>query len=642
VRLLGIVPLVFLAAAAVSPPAGSHLRRRAPVRAAINDNRRAAGVLRDGVLTLRLDALQADWHPDGDDAPGASVPAFAEEGRAPSIPGPLVRVRAGTVVAMTVRNSLARTLTIRGLHDRTSPTDATPNVDAVVLKPGEMRALRFTLASPGTYYYFGSTSGKAIDWRIGDDAELTGVIVVDSAGAPPPNDRILVFGIWADTVGRSLVRNTRLLATVNGRSWPHTERFEYMVGDTVRWRMINATADFHPMHLHGFYYMVDSRGDGRGDTTFAPPRRERVNTAGLLPGATATMTWVPERAGNWLFHCHIPEHFAPRGPIGMPRSETGDVDATHHAMLGEAQAMNHALEGMNGLVTGVTVRSRTGSVARTDDGWPRRALRLLVRRNVGSSTALPFYEYALASHSVPAPDSGLHVGPAIVLKRGEPVSITVVNQLDEPTAVHWHGIELESYFDGVAGFSGAGSQISPAIAPHDSFVARFTPPRTGTFIYHTHVNESRQQLAGLAGPIIVLEDGVTLDSARDHTVLLTTMAGSDAQMRAVLMNGSVSPGALEVRAGVAQRLRLINITSNRPNVRVELWRGDSLVTWRPLAKDGAELPVSSRVKRAARSPISIGETMDYEFVPREAGEMRLEVRAATGQLLATMPIVVRP
>jgi len=195
--------------------------------------------------------------------------------------------------------------------------------------------------------------------------------------------------------------------------------------------------------------------------------------------------------------------------------------------------------------------------------------------------------------------------------------------------------------DGVSGFSGAGAQISPAIAPHDSFVARFTPPRAGTFIYHTHVNESEQQRAGLVGPIIVLEPGTTLDSATDHTVLITTPATGADEARTVLLNGSLSPPALEIRAGAAQRLRLINMTMTRPNMRVELWRGDSLVTWRPLAKDGADLPDSWRVPRPARSPVSVGETMDFGFVAPAAGPMRLEVRAAIGKLLATMPIVVR-
>jgi hypothetical protein len=49
----------------------------------------------------------ARWHPDGDDGPGALIPACAEEGGAPSIPGPFIRVPAGTEVALTVRSSLA-------------------------------------------------------------------------------------------------------------------------------------------------------------------------------------------------------------------------------------------------------------------------------------------------------------------------------------------------------------------------------------------------------------------------------------------------------------------------------------------------------------------------------------------------------
>ena len=103
-----------------------------------------------------------------------------------------------------------------------------------------------------------------------------------------------------------------------------------------------------------------------------------------------------------------------------------------------------------------------------------------------------------------------------MLKRGEPVSITVVNHLREPTAVHWHGIELESYFDGVADFSGAGTRIAPAIAPGDSFEARFTPPRSGTFMYHPHADEMRQQQAGLSGALLVVDELARFDPDARH------------------------------------------------------------------------------------------------------------------------------
>ena len=46
------------------------------------------------------------------------------------------------------------------------------------------------------------------------------------------------------------------------------------------------------------------------------------------------------------------------------------------------------------------------------------------------------------------------------------------------------------------GFSGAAGHLAPVIAPGDSFEVRFTPPRAGTFIYHTHVDEERQEPAG--------------------------------------------------------------------------------------------------------------------------------------------------
>ena len=80
------------------------------------------------------------------------------------------------------------------------------------------------------------------------------------------------------------------------------------------------------------------------------------------------------------------------------------------------------------------------------------------------------------------------------------------NELPEPTAVHWHGIKLESYYDGVAGYSGDGRRITSAIPKDGSFEARFTPPRSGTFIYHTHVDEVRQQQAGLSGALLVVDD----------------------------------------------------------------------------------------------------------------------------------------
>ena len=79
------------------------------------------------------------------------------------------------------------------------------------------------------------------------------------------------------------------------------------------------------------------------------------------------------------------------------------------------------------------------------------------------------------------------------------VEITLVNQLPESTAIHWHGMELETYYDGVHDWSGIGG-LAPMIEPDGAFTVRFTPPRSGTFMYHTHMHDDRQLPLGPLRP----------------------------------------------------------------------------------------------------------------------------------------------
>lgn len=647
--LVGTTALVFLVGCIPSgrveaPSAGaSESRLRGAERVQPNDNVQAGGTLRGGVLELRLEARVAMWHPDEDDAPGAPMPAFAEVGSAPRIPGPLVRVPAGTEAHISVKNALRDTLLVHGLYAR--PQEAATDETPLAIAPGEQRTVRFRLDAPGTYHYWGTTMRRAINFRTLEDAQLTGAIVVDDPSAGPPRDRVLVMGMWTDTVHRALMHRERVLGVINGRSWPHTERLHHTVGDTVRWRVINASADLHPMHLHGFFFRVDSRGDGRRDTVYAAGAGGMAVTESMLSGATMSLTWVPERPGNWLFHCHIPEHFSRRGSLGRrwqadPAIAVGETDLRAHA--------NHAKDGMNGLVLGIEVRPARTPARAAGAAGSERHIRLLVRPNAGGTAATPFYGYALHEGGAePPPDSGLRVGPTLDLRRGQPVRITVVNRLPEPTAVHWHGIELESYYDGVPGFSGVGSRVTPLILPGDSFEVRFTPPRAGTFIYHTHADEERQQRAGLAGALVVTEPPVPRDPATDIPILITAPTDFAEQGRRALVNGKAAPEPIEMKVGTTYRLRLIQMSVSRAALRVEVWRDSTQAAWRPVAKDGADLPLAARGPRPARAFLGIGETYDVEITPDAVGTMRLEVRSgppwpAPSVPLATLPITVGP
>ncbi len=129
--------------------------------------------------------------------------------------------------------------------------------------------------------------------------------------------------------------------------------------------------------------------------------------------------------------------------------------------------------------------------------------------------------------------------------------------MPEATAIHWHGMELESYYDGVHGWSGAGTRVTPMIEPGASFVVRFTPPTTGTFIYHTHLHDRVQLTSGLYGAMIVLDPGEVLDDTTDH-VMVIGRGGPQPDSPVVLNNQR----ALESvwKAGTRHRVRLINIT----------------------------------------------------------------------------------
>lgn len=616
------------------------VRAQTPERVRANDNRARAGVTMNGRLAVQMEARLAMWHPDGDDRPGLLIPAFAELGRQAAVPGPLIRAPGGTDVIVTVRNSIPNaTLTVHGLHSRPAivPVGMTFS-DSMQIAPGSFQTLRFRLDRPGTYYYWGTVTGAAFGNRTLEDTQLSGAIVVDEPGERTPRDRVFVIGMLTDTVASDSTRHRqRELAVINGRSWPATDRVQYEMGETVRWRVINTSVDPHPMHLHGFPLRITRRGDAMADTALLA-RAELVNTERVAPGGTFTATWVADRLGNWLFHCEEPNHSSARGPLGYPRQATGWL-------------------GLGGLVAGIEIirneDDTTGKLPPPSVPAATRWLRMVLRPNVGSTAALPLYGVSVGELDLEpqATDTGQRVGPVIVLNRAEHTSITVVNNLPEPTSMHWHGIEGESVYDGVPGFSGVRPTpvrgkptppfaLAPLIAPGDSFEVRLAAPRTGTFAYHASVSVARQERAGIVGALVVTERD-KYDVTKELTVLLSSPSDSIAEEQSVLVNGSIMPSPVDLRRGATYRFRLLNFTTGRPDVVVQLLQDSTAIArWWPAARDGIELAPADRLRRVAQLKLSIGQIRDVEFAAVLAGEMRLEIKTPAGLLLATLPIRV--
>jgi manganese oxidase len=565
-----------------------------------NDNRVPAGHLTGDTLHLHLVVGLATWRPEADPGPSIDVAAVGEEGKSPQIPAPLIRIRTGTVIAARVRNALTdSTIRVYGLTTRPDRAH-----DSLVIAPGQTRTVAFAAGAPGTYLYWVSLG--AIDQNQAERDQISGAFIVDPPGGSP-SDRVLVMNIWGSKLDSATYRNA---LTINGRSWPYTERLEASVGDTLRWRVLNGTRRNHPMHLHGFYYRVDARGDGFADTLYRPADRRQAVTEALTPLTTMDMTWVPERAGNWLFHCHFSPHVVPgRARLNSPSPESGhgpDHDPGAH---------------MAGLIMGIRVRPAAGY--REPARGKARRLHLFVQEGIRRGRAPRAMGAVLQrDHHPPAADSVEIPGSTLLLTRNQPTDIVVVNRLEQPTAIHWHGIELESYYDGVAGWSGGASHLAPSIMPGDSFIARLTLPRAGTFIYHTHLNDIEQLTSGVYGGIVVLEPGRRFDRRHDHLFVI----GWDGPAKRgtlphLLVNGDSLPKTLVMDARAAQRLRFINIGA-AGLVRISLSRDSAPVSWRRLAKDGAELPPKQAIRGSSAVVIAAGETYDFEFTP-EPGEYRL-------------------
>ncbi|MEX0843232.1 MAG: multicopper oxidase domain-containing protein, partial [Gemmatimonadota bacterium] len=430
------------------------------------------GRMNDGVLLATFEAGPTQWRPWGDDGPSILAHAFAADGEAPRVPGPLLRVGAGTPVHVTLRNTFDKPLIVFGLQDGTPGADGAPAPrDSVVVEPGGTGEVRFTPQTPGTFVYaarvvgLGGTTPGQIGG--GPNRPFVGALIVDPEGeTPPPGERIVMLNHWAlPDLPATFLPATRFF--INGRSWPHTERLAYQQGDTVRWRVINVTGRPHPMHLHGFYFRVDARGSIGQEEVYAPEERRMAVTEVLRPAETMRITWVPTEPGNWVFHCHFMRHMS-----SLQMAPLTGNSATHASHGGDVVEGEDAL---GGLVLGITVRPAPGWAPATD--VPRRRLRLHIGQRAGVFDAEPGYGFVLQQGATPpAADSVRFPGSPILLTRGEPTEITVINHADVPLGVHWHGLELESWADGVPGWSGSPGRVSPAVQPGDSFAVRMTPP----------------------------------------------------------------------------------------------------------------------------------------------------------------------
>jgi FtsP/CotA-like multicopper oxidase with cupredoxin domain len=601
-----------------------------------NQNHTSAGTLDSGVLNVRLEIREGVWHPEDDNGPALFVQAFGEAGQPAQIPGPMLRVPQGTMVHATVTNKLDTPLIVHGLNTR--PGDSK---DVLEIPAGETRERTFLAGAPGTYYYWArsteprKTGFGSLPQPVFQDAQLNGAFIVDPPGAVPA-DRVFVTNLMF--VEADIAHSRFEVLTINGKSYPFTEPLDYTVGDTIRWRVINPGFAPHPMHLHGAFYKVLSFGDTETDTRFEGDDRQSVVTEGVQPGGTMMMEWSPEHAGRWLFHCHFQLHMSNEARVPVFTRASDRHEETSASM---AHDVVHKMEGMSdmaGLVLVINVRPSAGRTIPASTKAASRTLDLIIDPDTQAAANEPKFSCAIREKNKLVASQDRGVGPPIVVTRGELTEVTVLNHLKSPTTIHWHGLELESYYDGVVG-GGLGDKVTPAIAPGEKFVARFTPSRAGTFIYHTHAGDPNQLTGGIYGALVVLEPGESFDTDHDKLLVIGTRDPLFNAKR-ITINGTETPEPMTLARGTTYRLRLINIAPNLIG-SFRLGTQEHPETWRALAKDGAQVPARLVKPREALLDILSGETYDFEFRADQLGEIPLEIQNQVSQAKLVTHLVVR-
>ncbi len=110
--------------------------------------------------------------------------------------------------------------------------------------------------------------------------------------------------------------------------------------------------------------------------------------------------------------------------------------------------------------------------------------------------------------------NGTVPAPLIRLREGQNVRLHVVNDLDEETSIHWHGLLVPFQMDGVPGIA------FPGIPARSTFTYEFPIIQSGTYWYHSHSGLQEQE--GHYGPILIdPKDPDPVQFDREHVIVLS-------------------------------------------------------------------------------------------------------------------------
>ncbi len=216
--------------------------------------------------------------------------------------------------------------------------------------------------------------------------------------------------------------------------------------------------------------------------------------------------------------------------------------------------------------------------------------------------------------------NGSAPGPTIQANSGDRVRIIFDNHLPEPTAIHWHGLEIPEAMDGVPGIG------QKPVSPGGRFIYEFTLHQEGTYFYHSHM--AMQEMLGMLGAFILHpKQAHTPMVASDHVILLQEYAvlpnntvpnTMSMEYNWLTFNGKAGPAAtpMVVRQGDRVRIRLVNLGMDHHPIHLHGF------TFSVTGNEGGRLPEAQWIRRNTVL-VGVAQAQDIEFDANTPGSWML-------------------
>jgi manganese oxidase len=259
----------------------------------------------DGTKVFDLTMETAPW----ERAPGDVVEAMTFNGM---VPAPLMDLEVGDKVEVRVQNDLeiATDVHFHGLNVENAFDGVAPLTQDLI-EPGDSFTYEFTTDEPAVAMYHPHAHGHLLL----PDGMFGGVIVGDlpmPTGTTVGYEQIPAQVDISQRIPMVLNDSGVIGLTLNGKSFPATQPYTAKVGDWVLIDYFNEGNLVHPMHLHQFDQVVVAK-DG-----FPLPEPYAVDTLTVAPGERYSVLVHINKAGAWVWHCHILPHVeSEAGMFGM-------------------------------------------------------------------------------------------------------------------------------------------------------------------------------------------------------------------------------------------------------------------------------------------------------------------------------------